>query len=56
MTDMYVAAPDPDDMFTWYFIIFGFEDEPYKGGYYMGKLIFPSDYPWKPPSIWMVTE
>ena len=22
----------------------------------MGKLIFPNDYPWKPPSIMMTTE
>ena len=56
VTDMFVAAPDPDNMFVWYYIIFGFEDAPFKGGYYMGKLIFPNDYPWKPPSIWFVTE
>ena len=56
VTDMFVAAPDPDNMFVWYYIIFGFEDEPFKGGYYMGKLVFPKEYPWKPPEIWMVTE
>ena len=22
----------------------------------MGKLVFPNDYPWKPPAIMMVTE
>ena len=43
-------------MFTWHFVIFGLGDEPYKGGYYMGKLIFPADYPWKPPAIIMTSE
>ena len=56
VTEMYVAAPNPDNIFEWYFIIFGFEEEPYKGGYYMGKLNFPDEYPWKPPSIRMMTE
>ena len=27
----------------------------YKGGYYWGKLVFPQDYPYKPPSILMIT-
>ena len=56
ITDNYVAAPDPDNIFEWYFIIFGLPDAPYKGGYYMGKLKFPDEYPWKPPSIMLITE
>jgi len=51
-----VASPDPDNCFIWYFIMFGLEDYPYKDGYYMGKLTFPNDYPWKPPSIMLITE
>jgi len=51
-----VASPDPNNVFHWYFIIFGLADPPYKGGYYMGKLEFPNDYPWKPPAIKMITE
>ena len=43
-------------MFEWYFIIHSLPDEPYKDGFYMGKLKFPNDYPWKPPSIQMITE
>jgi len=31
-------------------------DEPYKGGYYMGTLTFPPEYPWKPPGIRLTTE
>ena len=51
-----MASPDPNNVFHWYFIIFGLADAPYKGGYYMGKLEFPNDFPWKPPSIKMITE
>lgn len=27
----------------------------YSGGYYHGKLIFPREFPFKPPSIYMIT-
>jgi ubiquitin-conjugating enzyme E2 J2 len=54
--DNFVAAPDPNDIFTWYFVVFGLEDHPWKGGYYMGKLMFPKDYPWKPPGIMLITD
>ena len=33
----------------------GPEDSIYAGGYYHGKLIFPKDYPFKAPSIYMIT-
>ena len=56
ITDNFIAAPDPDNMFEWYFVVFGLGDEPYKGGYYMGKLTFPDNYPWKPPAIRLITE
>ena len=56
ITDNYIACPDPNNVFEWYFIIHSLPDEPYKNGFYMGKLKFPTDYPWKPPSIMMITE
>jgi len=52
----FITLPNPDNIFEWYFVIFGLPDDPYKGGFYMGKLVFPKDYPWKPPAILMVTE
>ena len=52
----YIAAPDPANMFEWYFVVFGLKDSPYEGGFYMGRLLFPQDYPWKPPAIFMVSE
>ena len=54
--DNFIAAPEENNIFVWHFVIFGLPDDPYKGGYYMGKLQFPQDYPWKPPSIMMTSE
>ena len=36
-------------------MIKGPTDTPYYGGSYHGKLIFPSEYPYKPPAIMMLT-
>lgn len=33
----------------------GPEETPYEGGYYHGKLIFPGEFPFQPPSIYMNT-
>ena len=30
-------------------------DSPYEGGLYHGKVKFPDEYPFKPPSIFMLT-
>jgi len=51
-----VACPDPDNVFIWYYVVFGLTDCDYENGFYMGKLIFPKEYPWKPPEIRMLTE
>uniref|UniRef100_A0A8C1XAC5 Ubiquitin-conjugating enzyme E2 J2 n=1 Tax=Cyprinus carpio TaxID=7962 RepID=A0A8C1XAC5_CYPCA len=49
------AEPLPSDILEWHFIVRGPEKTPYEGGYYHGKLIFPQDFPFKPPSIYMIT-
>ena len=56
ITENFIASPDPSNIFEWYFIVFGLKDCPFEGGFYLGKLVFPREYPWKPPSIMMVTE
>lgn len=56
LTENFLACPDLDNIFEWYFVVFGLKDCPYEGGFYLGKLIFPKEYPWKPPAIMMVTE
>lgn len=50
-----MAHPDPDNIFTWRFLIFGLQDCDYEGGFYAGTLQFPKEYPLKPPSIVMHT-
>jgi len=50
-----VAAPLQHDILEWHYVIFGAPDTPYEGGYYHGKLVFPADFPFRPPSIYMLT-
>jgi len=38
-----------------HYVLAGPPDTPYDGGYYHGKLLFPAEYPFKPPSIYMIT-
>ncbi|KAK3518719.1 hypothetical protein QTP70_008908 [Hemibagrus guttatus] len=38
-----------------HYLVRGPEKTPYEGGYYHGKLIFPREFPFKPPSIYMIT-
>jgi len=49
------ASPDENDILIWNFLIRGPPDSPYHGGEYHGVIIFPSEYPFKPPGIKMVT-
>lgn len=38
-----------------YYVVRGPENTPYEGGYYLGRLVFPKQFPFKPPSIYMLT-
>ncbi|KAF8511818.1 UBC-like protein [Hysterangium stoloniferum] len=49
------AAPDEKNILTWNYIIRGPPDSPYAGGEYHGVLLFPSEYPFRPPGIKMLT-
>ncbi|KAJ7114022.1 ubiquitin-conjugating enzyme/RWD-like protein [Mycena epipterygia] len=49
------AAPDEKNILTWNFLIRGPSDSPFAGGEYHGVLQFPSEYPFKPPGIKMLT-
>eukprot|EP00042_Codosiga_hollandica_P022836 m.86845 g.86845 ORF g.86845 m.86845 type:complete len:224 (-) comp50951_c0_seq3:101-772(-) len=49
------AAPLPSNIFTWHYVLYGLQDCPYAGGYYHGQLVFPHEYPLKPPAILMLT-
>jgi len=39
----------------WHYIITGPEETPYHGGQYWGTLVFPTNYPFAPPAIRMMT-
>ena len=44
-----------DNLFEWHFTIRGPEGTEFEGGYYHGRVILPSEYPMKPPSIILMT-
>mmetsp|Transcript_65141 Transcript_65141/g.146946 ORF Transcript_65141/g.146946 Transcript_65141/m.146946 type:complete len:286 (-) Transcript_65141:175-1032(-) len=46
---------DESNILNWSYMLEGPPDTPYAGGWYWGKLKFPKDYPFKPPSILMMT-
>ncbi|KAJ6836419.1 ubiquitin-conjugating enzyme E2 34-like isoform X2 [Iris pallida] len=50
-----VARPLPSDILEWHYVLEGSEGTPFAGGYYYGKIKFPPEYPYKPPSISMTT-
>ncbi|GFG30810.1 hypothetical protein Cfor_10872 [Coptotermes formosanus] len=50
-----VAEPVPANILEWHYVVTGPENTPYEGGLYHGKLVFPREFPFKPPSIYMIT-
>jgi len=50
-----IAVPLSANILEWHYVVIGAPDTPYDGGYYHGKLIFPADFPFRPPSIYMIT-
>eukprot|EP00282_Hemiselmis_andersenii_P014830 CAMPEP_0114123294 /NCGR_PEP_ID=MMETSP0043_2-20121206/8144_1 /TAXON_ID=464988 /ORGANISM="Hemiselmis andersenii, Strain CCMP644" /LENGTH=163 /DNA_ID=CAMNT_0001216051 /DNA_START=226 /DNA_END=714 /DNA_ORIENTATION=+ len=49
------ATPLPSNMLEWHYVIEGPAGTAYSGGYYHGVIKFPQEYPFKPPSIRMIT-
>ncbi|KAF1324092.1 Ubiquitin-conjugating enzyme, partial [Globisporangium splendens] len=54
-SDQYVAAPLESNMFDWHFTLRGPRDTEFEGGIYHGRILLPSDYPFKPPNIMLLT-
>lgn len=44
-----------DNLFEWHFTIRGPKDTEFDGGVYHGRILFPSDYPYRPPDIVFLT-
>ena len=61
---MFTAEPPPyiprahvneNNMLEWHFLFQGPHGTPYEGGWYVSKVKFPEQYPFKPPDIYMCT-
>lgn len=49
------ARPDTKNILVWHYVLEGDAASEYAGGLYHGKITFPSQYPFRPPAIVMVT-
>lgn len=56
ISDNFICLPDPENPFVWYYVAFGFEHKMYKGGFFMGKIICPPEYPAKAPKVVVMTK
>jgi ubiquitin-conjugating enzyme E2 J2 len=45
----------PSNLLEWHFVLEGAKSTDFEGGIYHGKLVFPPNYPFKPPSISIFT-
>jgi ubiquitin-conjugating enzyme E2 J2 len=50
-----VVAPNESNILEMHYVIEGSKGSPYEGGVYHGKLVFPKEYPLKPPGVMMYT-
>jgi len=53
--DLIQAHPSESNILEWHYIITGPKDTPYEDGQYHGILMFPPQYPFKPPGIKVIT-
>ena len=51
----FCAVPDERSLLYWHFVLFGPENTPYEGGMYYGNIVFPPDFPLRPPKFVMRT-
>ena len=54
-TPMFSAQPLEENLFEWHFTILGPQGTDYEGGRYHGRILLPTEYPMKPPSIICLT-
>mmetsp|Transcript_53172 Transcript_53172/g.122161 ORF Transcript_53172/g.122161 Transcript_53172/m.122161 type:complete len:297 (-) Transcript_53172:469-1359(-) len=51
----FTAAPLEDDFFEWHFTLRGPEGTAFAGGRFHGRITLPQEYPFRPPSIFLLT-
>lgn len=49
------AEPLASNLLEWHYVVTGPPGSLYESGVYHGKLLFPAEFPFKPPSIYMIT-
>jgi hypothetical protein len=50
------AAPKGDNLYEWESTITGPPNSPYTGGRFQIDILFPSDYPYHPPRVYIFME
>jgi len=50
------AYPNKENIYSWTAQIYGPGDTPYEGGVFKLNIIYPKDYPFKPPKINFITK
>ncbi|WFD30140.1 E2 ubiquitin-conjugating enzyme [Malassezia sp. CBS 17886] len=53
--DEFRAAPTEDNLFEWHFTLRGPEDSEFESGMYHGKILLPTEYPFRPPHVVFLT-
>ncbi|CEH17986.1 Non-canonical ubiquitin conjugating enzyme 1 [Ceraceosorus bombacis] len=51
----YTAAPLEDNLFEWHFTLRGAHGTEFEQGIYHGRIILPVEYPFRPPSVILLT-
>ena len=54
-TEEYFAQPLDENLFDWHFTLRGPKDTCFSDGIYHGRLLLPTDYPLKPPHLFLFT-
>ena len=49
------AHPSPSNLLRWHFVFEGAKGTDFEHGVYHGRIEFSTDYPYKPPSMMMLT-